>query len=280
MPIEHFRTDLAQEAASRLDTPCEGLVTSDTSFFGVPVSLASVTTAAASKAVGKPIGDYYTMSLANGLHRTDPAFSDHARALARILRELPMIGNGGSFLVACLGNAAITPDALGPSVADSLIITRHLLRSGSAFPGLGDVCALKTGVLGTTGIETADKLRAVCSIVKPDCVIAVDALAAGSPERLCRSVQVCDSGISPGSGVGNDRDPLNDDTLGCPVVAVGVPTVIDAAALSDSPELAGMFVTPRGIDELIRSAALVIAAGIDLALHPGLSLEDVLGLMN
>ena len=130
-------------------------------------------------------------------------------------------------------------------------------------------------MLGSTGMESAEQLRLLCDSLRPDCVIAVDALAGCEAERLCRTVQICDSGIAPGSGVGNDRAALSRESLGVPVVAVGVPTVIDAAHFSSDQALRGLFVCPRDIDAIVRCAGRLIAYGIDLAVHPGLSVEDV-----
>ena len=134
---------------------------------------------------------------------------------------------------------------------------------------------MRTGVLGTTGIESADSLKAICEVVKPDCVIAVDALASSDLSRLCKTIQICDSGIAPGSGVGNDRAQLNAEALGVPVIAMGVPTVIDAAAFTDEETAKGLFVTPRNIDELVASVSKLMAYSINLALHQGLTVEDV-----
>ena len=133
----------------------------------------------------------------------------------------------------------------------------------------------RTGVLGTTGIESAALVRGVVSLVRPDRVIAVDALSAREAARLCRAVQVTDAGIVPGSGVGNDRAAVNQKSLGLPVLAIGVPTVVDASAFSDSPDAAGMFVTPRDIDASVRDVAKLIGYGINLALHDGLTVADI-----
>ena len=130
-------------------------------------------------------------------------------------------------------------------------------------------------MLGTTGVESAAQIRSLCAAIKPQLVIAVDALAGTEVSRLCRSVQICDSGISPGSGVGNDREELSRDSLGVPVIALGVPMVIDASALSEQKGIEHMFVTPRDIDSLVRSAGRILGYGINMALHPGLSIEDM-----
>lgn len=274
------RTDLASEAFrqrfSDEVTTISGISTGRDTVHGFPVSHVSVESDEASEAIGKPKGRYLTLELDKYVNRREGTFSDASTCLSELLRSFPDIKNADSYLIACLGNKAITPDSLGPDAADSIIVTRHL-KSGmpEAFAAFSSVSVLRTGVLGTTGMETASTLQAVCGSVKPDCVIAIDALASGELDRLCRNIQICDSGISPGSGVGNDRSALNSGLLGVPVIAVGVPTVIDASVFTEDESAKGLFVTPRNIDELIRSTAKLIAYGINLAVHDGLGIEDI-----
>ena len=195
-------------------------------------------------------------------------------------------------LVAGLGNAGMTPDAIGPKSAENVLVTRHL-RQEDGFSSLCPVSVLTPGVLGQTGIEAMETLRGAVRAVQPDAVIAIDALASRSLARLCTSVQLSDTGIVPGSGVGNHRCPLSRDTLGVPVYAIGVPTVVDAATLTlDVLEEAGksdvdpaalhghetVMVTTRDIDAQIRELALIIGYGIDLALQP-LSFSELCALM-
>lgn len=275
MQNKFARTDLAHEASTRLDRLPDGIEAEELTISNCTVSRVSVLDNDAAQAIGKPVGNYFTLEMANFVKRRENSFSDCANALAELLNKLSFINNANSVLVACLGNRAVTPDAIGPDTADSLIVTRHLKSSlPEQFAAFSSVSVFRTGVLGTTGIESADGLKAICNLVKPDCVIAVDALASGELNRLCRNVQVCDTGISPGSGVGNNRAALNADLLGVPVCAIGVPTVIDASAFTDSEEAKGLFVTPRNIDELVRSSAKLIAYGINLALHKGLTIGD------
>lgn len=277
MKGKNIRTDLAVEAAVGYEAAkLDGVSMKTERLFGCTVISVKVNDSEAAKALCKPVGIYSTLELDAYISRTENSFAACANALSTLLRRFEAISNGKSFLVACLGNKAITPDAIGPETANRLIVTRHLKGSlPRDFAAFSSVAVLRTGVLGTTGIESADALKAVCDRIRPDCVIAVDALASAEFPRLCRNIQICDSGISPGSGVGNDRKALNRDTLGVPVIAVGVPTVIDAACLSDDETLSGSFVTPRNIDELVSSTAKLIAYGINLALHPGLTVEDV-----
>lgn len=277
MQRSNVRTDLASEVVQRPENASlAGLELNEERICGCRVTAVKIKGGEASKVLCKPIGNYLTLELDEYIRRRENSFSDAANALSQLMRRFAEIQNAQSFLVACLGNRAITPDAVGPEVSDSLIVTRHLKQSlQQEFAALSSVAVLRTGVLGTTGIESAQSLKALCGLVQPDCVIAVDALASGELDRLCRNVQICDSGIAPGSGVGNDRAELNRESLGVPVIAVGVPTVIDAAAFCADESAAGLFVTPRNIDELVRSVSKLVAYGLNLALHPGLSIADV-----
>lgn len=277
MQRSNVRTDLASEVVQRPENASlAGLELNEERICGCRVTAVKINGGEASKVLCKPIGNYLTLELDEYIRRRENSFSDAANALSQLMRRFAEIQNAQSFLVACLGNRAITPDAVGPEVSDSLIVTRHLKQSlPQEFAALSSVAVLRTGVLGTTGIESALSLKALCGLVQPDCVIAVDALASGELDRLCRNVQICDSGIAPGSGVGNDRAELNRESLGVPVIAVGVPTVIDAAAFCADESAAGLFVTPRNIDELVRSVSKLVAYGLNLALHPGLSIADV-----
>lgn len=277
MQRSNVRTDLASEVVQRPENASlAGLELNEERICGCRVTAVKINGGEASKVLCKPIGNYLTLELDEYIRRRENSFSDATNALSQLMRRFAEIQNAQSFLVACLGNRAITPDAVGPEVSDSLIVTRHLKQSlPQEFAALSSVAVLRTGVLGTTGIESAQSLKALCGLVQPDCVIAVDALASGELDRLCRNVQICDSGIAPGSGVGNDRAELNRESLGVPVIAVGVPTVIDAAAFCADESAAGLFVTPRNIDELVRSVSKLVAYGLNLALHPGLSIADV-----
>ena len=277
MQRSNVRTDLASEVVQRPENASlAGLELNEERICGCRVTAVKINGGEASKVLCKPIGNYLTLELDEYIRRRENSFSDAANALSQLMRRFAEIQNAQSFLVACLGNRAITPDAVGPEVSDSLIVTRHLKQSlPQEFAALSSVAVLRTGALGTTGIERAQSLKALCGLVQPDCVIAVDALASGELDRLCRNVQISDSGIAPGSGVGNDRAELNRESLGVPVIAVGVPTVIDAAAFCADESAAGLFVTPRNIDELVRSVSKLVAYGLNLALHPGLSIADV-----
>ena len=193
-----------------------------------------------------------------------------------------------------LGNRAMTPDVIGPCAADHVPATRHL-KGCAAFGALADVSVLTPGVLGTTGLEAAELVRGAVETVRPDLVVAVDALASQSLGRVCTTVQLTDAGIVPGSGVGNHRRALTRETLGVPVLAVGVPTVVDAATLAldlldeagaDLPDPAALrgqgsvMVTPRDIDARAEQLARVVGFGVGLALQPSLSLDELRALID
>ncbi|MGN0613277.1 MAG: GPR endopeptidase [Porcipelethomonas sp.] len=205
-------------------------------------------------------------------------------------RELSPFLPDGNILVAGLGNSDITPDAIGPMTASKILATRHLrgeLETQDDFlTGLRPVGVIAGGVLGQTGIETAELIDAVMEKVQPECVIAVDALACSDVNRLGRTIQFSDSGISPGSGVQNKRRELSEATLGVPVIAVGIPTVVDMHTIVSnytgeeiSGELPNMMVTPRDVDRLVERSASMLAAGINMALQPQLDFEEIEGLM-
>lgn len=275
-----FRTDLASEAYERLSAGAavlNGVAARHETLFDLPLFAVEIQSDAAAEKLGKPVGHYYTLELSAPLTRAAPGFAAHAAAVAALIRRCGVPEEGGA-LVAALGNPDITPDALGPLCASSILVTRHLKEKGEAlWSAFSAVSLLRTGVLGTVGVESAEQIRALCDTVRPALVIAVDALAGSEAARLCRSIQVCDSGISPGSGVCNDRRRIDRALLGVPVIAIGVPTVTDAAPAGETTGENGgaLFVTPRDIDSAVRACARIIAYGINLALHPGLTVGDI-----
>lgn len=272
------RTDLAVEAhrvragASRL----EGVEVRESDRSGFHITTVEVRSPSASKELCKPVGVYHTVTLEPVLRREDAAFLSAAALLAGLISDLLPKKVGFSALVVGLGNRAITPDAVGPRAMEFVLATRHLQAQNAAlFSAFRPVCVLSPGVLGTTGIEAARMVKAVAADLKPSVVLAVDALACSEPERLCRTIQITNSGISPGSGVGNSREALDRDSLGVPVIAVGVPTVMDIRTISDSDALAGLFVTPRDIDTMVSDFSKLTGYAINLALQPDLSLQDL-----
>ncbi len=242
-----------------------------------------ITSDAAGAPLGKPKGRYITLE-GQPLSRFSDDYEGMAQELAGELR--PLLPKEGCVLVAGLGNADITPDALGPQTVSGILATRHLrqeLGEEEAFlRSLRPVAALAGGVLGQTGIESAELFLAVSRHIQPSAVIAVDALACTSLDRLGTTIQISDTGISPGSGVANHRTALNSAAFGVPVIAVGVPTVIGMRTIAEDltgrrplPLREEMVVTPRDVDRLIRQASHLVACGINLALHPALSYADV-----
>ena len=182
----------------------------------------------------------------------------------------------GSVLVVGLGNREVTPDALGPEVVNNLYITRHLLKEYGeyAFSGrkVAQISGIVPGVMAQTGMETVEIIRGIIRETNPQMVIAIDALAARSIKRLGRTIQIADTGINPGSGVGNHRKGLNQESLGVPVVAIGVPLVVDAATIvydvcQDVEKIpngiAGMFVTPKNIDETVKNLSFTISEALN-----------------
>lgn len=281
----YCRTDIASEAFEQrrgTEKTCElpGVRARDETLEGLTVTAVEVLDQRGAQALCKPIGKYLTLRLKNIKQRSGDNFEAASKAVSSLLARM-RIPDSGEILVACLGNPDITPDAVGPLCAQSLLATRHLKqRMPEDFASFRSVSVLRTDVLASTGIESAENIKAVCGMLRPACVIAVDALASANLERLCSTVQITDTGISPGSGVGNDRAALTAEYLGVPVIAIGVPTVVDASVFSGEAAAAGMFVTPRGIDAMVRGAARLIGCGIDMALHPGLTPADVDALLD
>ena len=275
----NVRTDLASEAmhiaqgdAGELTT-LHGVKACEETLHGFAVTSVEIIDSSGAQQLKKTVGKYFTLELPSFMDRGGENFTGAAEAVSELLlRCIPH--SISSAFIAALGNPDITPDALGNLTAAYTIVTRHL----KPLPGFESFCSTalcRTGVLGTTGMESAAQIRTIVRELKPDCVIVVDALAGADPSRLCRTVQICDSGIAPGSGVGNDREPLNLETLGIPVAAVGVPTVIDASTLCGGDAVSGMFVTPRSIDSDVRRAGRLIAYGINLALHRDITVADI-----
>lgn len=261
----------------------------------VHVSTVRITDAAGAAAMGHSIGTYITIE-AKGLTEGEEQLRRFvAETLAeQLLRLMDSVKKETKeVLVVGLGNREATPDALGPVAVDELVVTRHLiLQLGEEFKKkyhLTSFCAMAAGVLAQTGMESGELIKSVVREMKPDLVIAIDALASRSTERLGTTVQITDTGIYPGAGIGNNRQALNKDTLGIPVIAVGVPTVVDAATilqermgnylrrkgvseaeceeiLQEAKEGDGqvLFVTPKGIDELVRRAGETVAEAINL----------------
>lgn len=180
MQNKFARTDLAAEAVGRLDRAPEGVFADTLSLHGCEVSRVVISSEAGAEALGKPMGKYLTLEMADYVTRRGQSFPDCAAALRDLLKSFEAVERAQSFLIACLGNRAVTPDAVGPLTADGIIVTRHLKSSlPQDFAAFSSVSVVRPGVLGTTGIESAQTIRSMCELVRPDCVIAVDALASG-----------------------------------------------------------------------------------------------------
>ena len=282
------RTDLAVETAEELSSsrdifsPGTGVTRTESLHCGCPVTRIRVATDAGASLLRRPPGAYVTVDLRPLLSRQEPLLPRAAACLSRELRALLPPGEGTA-LVVRLGNSAMTPDAVGTAALEHLLVTRHLLQAmPRQFAGLRPVASLRPGVLSATGVETLELIRGAAAHIRPAVVIVIDALAARSRHRLCATVQLSDTGLTPGSGVGNHRKAVNARTLRLPVVAVGVPTVIDGAALCGDEDAApsGLFVTPQDIDRRIRDMGALLGTAITLALQPTLTAADVTALLS
>ena len=309
------RTDLALETRELHAKPGkpDGIESEEREENGIRITTMRVSPdgAANGKAAGKPAGTYVTLDIGPvwdpGAQRgsMDAAASVLAEELRKLLPKEMSPGGRGCVLVAGLGNDRITPDSIGPRVVSGVLVTRHIrVLDQSLFEsaGFGELAAIAPGVLGQTGVESAEIIRSVAERIRPSCVIAIDALASRRLSRLASTVQLSDTGICPGSGVSNTRTALSKETLGVPVISIGIPTVVDAGTLAydlleelaekegypaDLPVFdkvveklldgAGkdFFITPRDSDTIASAAAGLIAAGINLALHDRLTPEEI-----
>lgn len=283
------------------------------------ISRVRIENEAGAEAMGKPIGYYVTLEVPR-LKERDPELAEEvSKNMAEELKNMIELPEDATVLVIGLGNWNVTPDSLGPKVTERLIITRHLMEmmpdKYSSKNGIRPVCALAPGVLGITGIETGEIIRGLVEKIRPRLIIAIDALAARSMERISTTIQISDTGVYPGSGIGNRRMGITEETMGVKVVAIGVPTVVDAATMANdtldmligqftrqarpgsefyrllqeldkeekyrlihevlSPFVGQLVVTPKEIDSLIDNTARTLAGGLNLALHPGISYEEV-----
>lgn len=290
-----FRTDLALERQELHEGTVNGVETQTEIIGSAKVTRMHIYNEEGARLIGKPQGTYVTIEV--------PPFSDEGtleegRRMA-ITQELTrLLPKEGPILVAGLGNSDITPDALGPKTASGILATRHISGELARSVGLGDlrpVAAVAPGVLGKTGIETAEILAGIVQKIQPAAVIVIDALASRKLSRLGCTVQISDTGIHPGAGVGNARTKIDSQSLGVPVIALGVPTVVDAATLANdlmegsmdedtrqtvSPRGEEMMVTPREIDLVIDRASALVALSINCALHPHLAAEELLALVS
>lgn len=285
-----IRTDLAVEALELGGTAEQteelpGMRHREFDRCGIPITEVEILDDSAARRLGKPVGHYLTLTLGELPGRTGDTFERTVQAVSETLMGLLPPGETRPALVIGLGNRNITPDAVGPIAIDHTLATRHLIGQAPEYFGhWRPVSAVNTGVVGSTGVESAELIQALVKEIKPGFVLAVDALAARSAARLGKTIQIADTGIIPGSGVGNARVALNQETLGVPVIAMGVPTVVDAGTLvselaeadvNGQENLAEMMVTPREIDTLTADLGRVAGCAISLALQEGLALADL-----
>ena len=292
-----IRTDLALEATERFteeNVEIRGVEISEDydEEKDVRTTVVKITTENGARIMGRPQGNYITIE-APGLSMSDEDYHrEISEKLALHLKKLIHLEREQSILVVGLGNSAITADSLGPHVVDNLYITRHMIREyGLKSMGkerMHRVSGIIPGVMAQTGMETSEIVQGIVAETKPDVVIAIDALAARSTRRLNRTIQITDTGITPGSGVGNHRVGLTEENLQVKVIGIGVPTVVDAAtivrdsmahlldALEEteqkefleemiSPHLHTMFVTPRDVDETVKYLSYTISEGLNIA---------------
>ncbi len=291
----NFRTDLTLERREMIKTQLEGVKVSEDENEECKTTVIEIESEASAQKLGKAVGKYITLEM--------NAFSDEAavsdgrlKALTDSVKTLLPKGNG-TVVVAGVGNMQMTADALGPQTASMIFATRHiddeLKKSAGLSVNLRPVVAFSTGVLGQTGIESGEYIKSICDEVKPCCVITIDALAAGSVSRLGNTVQMSNTGIAPGSGIGNTRKRIDENYLGVPVIAIGIPTVVDAVSLSceicgrDCDNLSyeaqsrgrGLVVAPKDVDLLVKNASYLLALSINCALQPELSPKELYALM-
>ncbi|MTI79827.1 MAG: GPR endopeptidase [Firmicutes bacterium] len=305
--------DLAVEAheAVRGQTGQEipGVAMDKTSYNNATVTTVKIFEKSAEEMMGKPQGNYITIEAPALRDNNREAHQEVVEVLTEHLSKLYNLSPKANVLIVGLGNWNATPDALGPKVADQVMVTRHIFNyaPSEVRDGMRPVSAVSPGVLGTTGIETAEIIKGIVDNIKPELIIAIDSLASRSVERIATTIQIADTGISPGSGVGNKRLGLNEESMGVPTIAIGVPTVVHAAMIAndainrlfeqykDTPQIyqayqqqavqdtlndvlapfgGNLMVTPKEVDILIQNTSKIIAGGVSAALHSGITSEE------
>ena len=281
----HVRTDLALEAKESVEEKNEDIrgVRVEESFeeeSGIRITKVIIESKNGAKELGKPMGTYITLEAPDMAEPDEEYHSEISEELAKHVQALlPDTEGEKAVLIVGLGNREVTPDALGPNVVNNMLITRHIIKEyGKAAYGREQVnliSAIVPGVMAQTGMEALEIVKGIIDETGPDVVIAIDALAARSTKRLNRTIQVTDTGIHPGSGVGNHRNAITQESLGVPVIAIGVPTVVDAATIiSDATEqsfqgnreLVNFYMTPKNIDETVKRLGYTISEALNIAL--------------
>lgn len=322
----NVRTDLAIEAKQAYTEEnkreLDGVKVDEEQEGEVKITTVTIESDEAGKELGKPKGHYITIDFPEFTTYDGETMDDVSQVVGKTLKKLVNISDDKLVLVVGLGNWNVTPDALGPKVAEKIMITRHLkeLMPDAIDESVRPVCAIAPGVLGITGIETGEIVKSLVQKIKPDLVICVDALGSRRLERVNRTIQIGDTGISPGAGVGNHRMQINEESLGVKVLAVGVPTVVDAATIANdtidlfldeliskaesgkdfynmlksvdkteknslireilNPFVGDLMVTPKDVDSVIDSLSKIIANGINIAVQPNMDMEEINKFMN
>ena len=315
------RTDLAVEAkeiySAENNGEMPGIEVDEYNEGDIKITDVKIVSDIGEKMMGKPKGTYITIDIPEFVHYDGESMDRVSVVMGKVLAPLIKLEDSMTALVVGLGNWNVTPDAVGPKVVSKIMVTRHLkqLVPDSIDEGIRPVCAISPGVLGITGMETGEIIRGIVEKIKPNLVICIDALASRKMDRVNRTIQIGTSGISPGAGIGNRRMEISEKTLGVPVIAIGVPTVVDAATLANdtidlvldemiksanaggefynmlksidkaekqkmiteilNPYVGNLVVTPKEIDMVINSVSKIIANGINISLQPALDLEDI-----
>lgn len=285
-----YRTDLALEIKENLDVKTGFIQKSRQIDEDISINHITITTEEGERSFNKPKGNYITLEVQGILDERDEICSRASHALAGIISDLIPFHYYLKVLVVGLGNEKVTPDSLGPHTVDKVKITSHLFEMFNCDGDfqMANVSGFNPSVTGVTGMETAEVIKKVTELVHPEAVLIIDSLASKSINRISTTIQISDTGIAPGAGMGNRRKSINQETLGCKVIAIGVPTVIDSRTLilDAAEEIPGwereaaegyfagkkldMIVTSTDIDEIIMKFSQIIADGINIALHPGI----------
>lgn len=322
----NVRTDLAIEAKEDYskvhEDEIDGIIVDKDTINDTKVTKVTIKNEDGAKKLGKPVGNYITIDIPDYTVYDGEIMENVSEVVGKTMKALVNMTQDKTALVVGLGNWKVTPDALGPKVVEKIMVTRHLkdVMPEAIDDSIIPVCAISPGVLGITGIETGDVIKALVEKIKPDLVVCVDALASRRIDRVNKTIQISDTGISPGAGVGNHRMKINEETLGVKVVAVGVPTVVDAATIANdsidlvmdefisksekgsefynmiksidknekeilikellNPYVGDLMVTPKEVDLVIDSLSKIIANGINISLQPNLDMDDINKFMN
>ncbi|MDD6796580.1 MAG: GPR endopeptidase [Clostridiaceae bacterium] len=323
----NVRTDLAIEARELYkeetnDNEVDGVIVEEIEDEGSKVTTVRIVNEDGAKKMGKPVGNYITLDIPQYTAYDGGLMDDVSKTLGRTLKKLIGIKDTDLALVVGLGNRKVTADALGPKVTEGIMVTRHLkaVMPDAIDDSVVQVAAIAPGVLGITGVETGEIIKGLVERIKPDVIVCVDALASRKIERVNKTIQISDTGIAPGAGVGNHRMQINEETLGVKVIAIGVPTVVDAATIANdtidlvidnlisnseegkdfynmlkkidknekgllirevlNPFVGDLVVTPKEIDLMIDSLSKIIANGINIALQPNMTMEDINKFLN